>query len=260
MRFLAFILTMSCAGFMPFASSVSAENTAYIAAQVDSDLIVTQGQDRVALYGVRLVNEDQDAALYQKAMDYLTRTTRGAAFTLDTQAFEKLGMAKNRYGDLFGKIVLSDGSWLQERLIAEGYGIWSGAPGYPTELRERLVRAEQGAFLENLGIWRKFKIINANQPERQYWDGQFIIAKGIVREVYRGASATYLNFGEDWKKDFTVAIPSRSRRKFEQGGWTIDDLRNRSITVRGLVRFYNGPYLEIDFPEQLEINEAIGEG
>jgi hypothetical protein len=182
------------------------------------------------------------------------------SFILDRSAYNKGSVARNRYGDLHGKIMLLDGRWLQEELIAKGYAFWSGEPGYPPDLRRRLVEAERAASIEKLGIWRHFRIVNANQSEQRYWNGQFIIAKGVVREVYRGASATYINFGDDWRSDFTAAIPSRSRKKFVQGDWTIASLKNRSITVRGFVRFYNGPYLELDFPEQLEIDNMYGGG
>ena len=258
MRFSAFVMAMIYAGSMSVASAGTGKQS-YVVARVEADLIITKSNDRIALYGVRLVQEAQNAALYRKAQQYMQEALGTSSFTLDSQAFRDLGMTENRYDDLLGRILLSDGGWLQEQLIARGYGIWSGAPGYPSELRERLVRAERGAALEKLGIWRKLQIINANQPGRQYWDGQFIVARGVVRDVFRGASATYLNFGEDWRKDFTVAIPARSRKKFRLGDWTIADLKNRSITVRGLVRFYNGPYLELDFPEQLEINNVIDE-
>ncbi|MDF2367061.1 hypothetical protein [Sneathiella sp.] len=259
MRFQAFLTAVICIGSMSAALAGAGIQT-HVAERVEADLIVTKNNDRIALYGVRLVEEAQDPTLYRKAQRFLRQSFEPPSFRLDVQAFRESGSAQNRYGDLHGKILLADGTWLQERLIAQGYGVWSGAPDYPPALRQRLVQAETGAAIEKLGIWRHIRIVNANQPARQFWNGQFIVAKGLVREVFRGASATYLNFGEDWRNDFTVAIPSRSRKKFEREDWKIADLKNRSVTVRGAVRFYNGPYLELDFPEQLEINDMASEG
>ncbi len=259
MRFQAFLIAMICIGTVCAAAAGAGIQT-HVAERVETDLIITKNNDYVALYGVRLVKETQDPTLYRKAQRFLQQSFEPPSFRLDVQAFQESGGAQNRYGDLHGKIVLANGAWLQEQLIAQGYGVWSGAPDYPPALRQRLVQAEKSAAIEKLGIWRSFKIINANQPTRQFWNGQFIVAKGVIREVFRGASATYLNFGEDWRNDFTVAIPSWSRKKFERGDWKIENLKNRSVTVRGLVRFYNGPYLELDFPEQLEISDAVGEG
>mgnify|MGYP003665796184 FL=1 len=150
--------------------------------------------------------------------------------------------------------------WLEEALIAEGYGWWSGAPGYPLASRQRLIKAEKKAAERKVGLWRQFAVLDANHPPKQYWNGQFIIAKGVVLDVYKGGSTTYLNFGEDWRTDFTAAISSSAWKKIERGDWKLADLKSKSITVRGLVRFYNGPYMELEFPEQLEIEEAAGEG
>lgn len=259
MRFSAFATVVVCIGTMSMAFAGSGLQT-LVVDRIEVDRIVTVNNAHVAFYGVRLVEEAQDPELYRDARSYLQRSFNPPSFKLDVQEFREAGVARNRYGDIHGKILLTDGTWLQEQLVARGFGVWSGAPGYPPALRQRLVQAEKAAEIENLGIWRHFKIVNANRPARQYWNGQFIIAKGIVREVYRGGSATYLNFGEDWRNDFTVAISSRSRKKFGQGDWKIEDLKNRSVIVRGLVRFYNGPYLELDFPEQLEVSDTAGEG
>lgn len=259
MRFPDFLTVMICIGALS-APYADAEEQAHVMDRVETNLIFTENNDRISLYGVHLVEEAQDLELYRKVQRYLLRSFEPPTFKLDLTAFQKSGVDQNRYGDLHGQIILSDGQWLQEQLIARGYGLWSGAPDYPPALRDRLVRAEKGAAIEKIGMWRDFKIINANQPARQYWNGQFIIAKGVVRDVYRGVSATYLNFGDDWRDDFTIAIPSRSRKKFERGDWMLTDLRNRSVTVRGRVRFYNGPYLELDFPEQLEIGGVANEG
>lgn len=258
MRFPGFLTMVICIGAISTASA-DADMQTYVMEQIEADRIVTKNSVRVSLYGVRLVEESQDPELYRKAQRYLLESLEPSTFKLDIAAFQRSDVAQSRYGDLHGTIILSDGQWLQEQLIARGYGLWSGAPGYPPDLRDRLVRAEKGAAIEKIGMWRNFKIIDANQPARQFWNGQFIIAEGVVRDVYRGASATYLNFGDDWRNDFTVAISSRSRKKFERKDWTLADLKNRSVSVRGRVRFYNGPYLELDFPEQLEIHGVENE-
>ncbi len=259
MRFLVFLIGMTCFGAVSIACADS-DLQIHVAEKIERNLIVTADDMSVALYGVRLMDEEWNPQLYRSVQEYLRASLEPTSFKLDLTAFQQSGAGQNRYGDLQGKILLADGRWLQEQLIFQGYGLWSGAPSYPPALKERLIQAEKSAALEKLGLWRHFEIINANEPAEQFWHGQFIVAKGVVQEVYRRASVTYLNFGEDWRDDFTAAIPSRSRKKFEQDGWKLEDLKNRTVTVRGLVRFYNGPYLELDFPEQLEISEAEDKG
>ncbi|MEX1035271.1 MAG: thermonuclease family protein [Sneathiella sp.] len=232
----------------------------YIMQKLESGRIVTTENASISIYGVRLVDENEDAAIYRKAREFILDSLQGQPFHLETNEFGKTGSLQNRYGDLQGRIMTADGQWLQEILIAEGYGWWSAPPNFPPVFRQRLVMAEKQAAEQRLGLWQEFSVIDANRPPERYWNGQFIIAKGLVRDVYRSSNATYLNFGEDWQNDFTAAIPSSSRKKFERGDWKLADLKSKSVTVRGFVRFYNGPYLELEFPEQLEIEEIVGEG
>lgn len=232
----------------------------YVLQALEDDRIVTMNNARVSIHGVRLVGENADPSLYGEARQFIVKSFSGLPFVLQTEEFRKSGSLDNRYGDLQGRIITADGLWLEEALIAEGYGQWNAAPGFPMAFRQRLIMAEKKAAERKIGLWRQFAVLDANHPPKQYWNGQFIIAKGVVLDVYKGGSTTYLNFGEDWRTDFTAAISSSARKKFERGDWKLADLKSKSITIRGLVRFYNGPYLELEFPEQLEIEEATGEG
>ena len=232
----------------------------YVMQKLEGDRIVTMNNARVAMYGVRLVGENTDPSLYNDARQFIVKSLSGLPFSLEPDEFQSPGSLHNRYGDLQARIITANGVWLQEALIANGYGWWSAPPDYPLAFRQRLIMAEKKAAERKVGLWRQFAVLDANQPPKQYWDGQFIIARGVVLDVYKGASTTYLNFGKDWRTDFTAAISSSARKKFEREDWKLADLKSKSITVRGLVRFYNGPYLELEFPEQLEIEEAAGEG
>lgn len=227
--------------------------------RIDGDRVITREDVSVSFYGVRMVGKETDPALHQRAVRFLTEAFDTLPFRLDDAVFCESGIGVNRYGDRQGMILLADGRWLQEELVLRGFGLWNGAASYPLPLRERLIRAEKAAMIEKSGIWRRFSIIDANRPPKAYWKGEFVIAEGTIRDVYRSPSVTYLNFGDDWRTDFTAAIPARARKKFEAGGWKLADLKNRSVTIRGRVRFYNGPYMELDFPEQLEREEVVGE-
>ena len=259
MRGLGFMIAGVLFGLSALAQAETFE-TGHVLKKLEDNLIVTVDDARVTIYGVRLVDEKTNVSLYLDARQFILNSLNGLRFSLETGEFRKSGSLHNRYGDLQGRIITADGEWLQEALIAEGYGWWDASPKYPPEFRERLLVAEKRAAERELGLWREFSVLDANQPPNRYWDGQFIIAKGVVLDVYKSSSTTYLNFGEDWRTDFTAAISSTARKKFEHGDWKLADLKSKSVRVRGLVRFYNGPYLELEFPEQLEIQETAGEG
>src|SRR5690606_15042414 len=144
-----------------------------------------------------------------------------APLRFDDSAFLAAGPAVNRYGERLGLFFGADYRSLQEVLIRRGYGVWDGLARLSPGLHGRLGGAERLARKEKAGLWRTRRLIDANNPPAERWRGQFVIARGIVREVARTPARTYLNFGTDWKSDFTVAIPAAARRKFEAGEWTL---------------------------------------
>src|SRR3546814_18690321 len=48
------------------------------------------------------------------------------------------------------------------------------------------------------------------------WLGGFELVEGRVVAVGRGGGSTYLNFGEDWRQDFTVAVARQAQKLFEE--------------------------------------------
>ena len=77
------------------------------------------------------------------------------------------------------------------------------------------------------------------------------IVEGIVTSTADVRGQIYLNFGADYKTDFTIAIARKYRRKFE----AIDplSLEGARVRVRGWIELYNGPMIWIDHPERLEV-------
>ena len=63
----------------------------------------------------------------------------------------------------------------------------------------------------------------------------------------------YINFSRDWKTDFTVSVTSEKRLAFSRQGINLMGLNGKTIRVRGWVRNYNGPLIEITHPQQIEV-------
>jgi micrococcal nuclease len=53
----------------------------------------------------------------------------------------------------------------------------------------------------------------------------------------------------------TVAVNSSLRREFSKVGMNIMQLGGQTIRARGWVRQYNGPYMEIFHPSQIQVIE-----
>ncbi len=81
----------------------------------------------------------------------------------------------------------------------------------------------------------------------------FQLVEGRVATAANVRGRVYLNFGEDWKTDFTVLAPSSVRRMFEKKGIDLALLGGSVVRVRGWVKSWNGPMIELTHPEQLEI-------
>jgi hypothetical protein len=63
----------------------------------------------------------------------------------------------------------------------------------------------------------------------------------------------YLNFGPDWRTDFTVSIETRLLKTFEKAALDPMDLKGRKIRVRGWIESRNGPSIDVTHPEQIEV-------
>ncbi len=172
---------------------------------------------------------------------------------LETENFPPPYRVSNRYGDKIGQIYTSSLGWLQEFWISKGAAVWSGRGPYPPGLKQILLAAEQRARVNREGGWKHFQVHAAENAGDIDGIHGFQIVEGVVQAVRKTGSGTYLNFGLDWKTDFTASVSSQNRARFKKLDWKLSALENKWIRVRGIVRSYNGPFMEIVFPEQIEI-------
>lgn len=63
----------------------------------------------------------------------------------------------------------------------------------------------------------------------------------------------YLNFGQNWRQDFTITVAPRDRRLFDKAGFNHTDMPGRRVRVWGWLKYFNGPSIEATHPEQIEI-------
>lgn len=167
---------------------------------------------------------------------------------------------KDRYGRLSGRIETATGEWVQEILLRLGLARFAGGLADPAAARA-LLQAERLARDDRRGIWRNPRfIIRRADRLGEIYDG-FQIVEGRVRDVGRGDGVVFLNFGEDWRDDFTAGVTARlGTADFILDGMlpgdppqNLFDLEGRTVRLRGVVRRYNGPYMEIAGPDQIEL-------
>lgn len=82
--------------------------------------------------------------------------------------------------------------------------------------------------------------------------GTFQLVQGRVRDVAEVGGRTYLNFGPDWRTDFTVTIAEQDRKLFAEGALDAETLRGAQLRVRGYVEWLNGPMIAVTHPDEIE--------
>lgn len=161
------------------------------------------------------------------------------------------GAPLDRHGRRLAHVERDDGLWLQGELLRRGLAMVSTrADG--RERASEMLAAERTARAAGLGLWAKPQI----QPAATVRPNGFRIVEGTVAEAARRRGRLYLNFGADWRTDFTVAIASGDLKRFKAAGLDPAALAGRRIRVRGWVEDYNGPFLDADHPEQIELLDA----
>ncbi|HPF45712.1 MAG: thermonuclease family protein [Alphaproteobacteria bacterium] len=162
------------------------------------------------------------------------------------------GRKMDRYGRALAHLFLEDGTWIQGEMVKRGMArVYSFADN--RSVVEELLEEEKIARHTGTGIWGlNFYKIKTDLESGKYTNS-FQLISGKILEVATVRNNTYLNFGEDYKTDFTIVVPSRVNKMFEKKDIKLSDLEGRNIIVRGWLKYYNGPSLDLTHPEQLII-------
>jgi micrococcal nuclease len=161
------------------------------------------------------------------------------------------GRRIDRHQRVLAHLVDTQGRWIQAALLAEGLARVYSFRDNRTAVRA-MYRIESEARRAGIGIWGH-PFYRVRTPETLSGDiGSFQVVEGRVRAVATVRGVTYLNFGADWRTDFTVMLRGRNRRLFNEAGIVPDALDGQRIRVRGWLRSRNGPMIEATHPEQVE--------
>lgn len=139
-----------------------------------------------------------------------------------------------------------DGRDLAVEMAAGGLARVFPEPGADPVRIATLIAAEDRARGNDIGFWGTglFRRVAA-EP----YDGgadRFEIALGVPIAVTRIGRRDHLEFGADWRTDFTVGLGRRVVRGLIKQGVPKETLVGRPVTARGWVRTWNGPFMEVD--------------
>lgn len=167
----------------------------------------------------------------------------------------------DRYGRHLAHVFLNEGgkeTWVQGEMLSAGAARAYGLPGSFSCGRELLAH-EASARSSRRGVWDialyrpKPARLTALLMSRR---SRYEIIEGQVTTVSRTKSGAYLNFGTDWKTDFTARISKDVLSAHPDFDDIVADLKDKTVTVRGWIERRNGPMIDIRDPSQLDIRDA----
>lgn len=146
--------------------------------------------------------------------------------------------------------------WVQGEILSQGNARVMTAPDNP-ELLSKMYEIEAKARDAKKGIWADPAYAVLTPETAVGKENTFQIIEGTIRSISLVRNMIYLNFGPDWKQDFTIAVPSNIRMQFARSGIDPQQLTRAKIRVRGWLQSYNGPYIELTDTHQMEILKSI---
>lgn len=161
------------------------------------------------------------------------------------------GRRHDRWGRLLAHAYAGT-AWLQQEMLLRGLArvyTFSDNRAHAAAL----YAAERKARSAGRGIWALnwYRIRRAESADSDIGTFQLVEGKVMGTAIVRGRA--YLNFGADWRTDFTVSISPKHMKLFRAAPIDIIRLRERRIRVRGWLVRRNGAMISVTHPEQIEI-------
>ena len=215
---------------------------------IDGDTFVAKNGTHVRLLGINtpeIAHDREPGQPYgQEAKRRLTELIGGQVVQLFTDKD-----SRDDYGRLLAEVYLRDGTWINDRLVREGFAhVYTFPPNF--RWTTGLLQAEAEARDRRLGIWAtgRFGVLQAADVNRQTI-GQFRVVEGRAMDV----GAWRFRLGS-----LVVSVP----RKYRQ--WFAGPLRladGQPVRIRATIRASSGGsssgglFAAIHSPYDLEAND-----
>ena len=159
--------------------------------------------------------------------------------------------AADRYDRLHANVWLGDGRSAGVTLVTAGLARVRLFPGENPCL-VNLLAAEAAARTARRGLWAlaAFAVRKANDPSLPARTGLYELVEGRVASVGHGKYMVFLDFGRDYRRDFTIMVPNAMA---DQLPVPADALKGRRVRVRGVIEASGGPAIRLDGPGAIEL-------
>ena len=221
----------------PQCPSAGASRVNFAKAIDGSTFLTTDGRE-VRLAGVL-------ASDTETARQTLAGVLRTGALTLAADG------PPDRYGRVVAE-VFADGAWVQANLLKAG--VLRAAPDHASApCAKQMLTAEEDARAAHAGHWGDGTFSVRTPEQLRTRTGNFEIVEGTVTTatIYKGRA--YINFGADYRTDFTVTVAPEDLKSFRTAHVDVKNLAGKRVRVRGWIELYNGPEIEVSTPSAIEI-------
>lgn len=225
--------------------------------EVDRVLSVTSGHSLTLASGLKvrlagIVAPSRDDPFGQEARDGLNALLQGRQVRLSYG-----GDPRDRYDRALAQVhtLSPDGVedvWVQHALVRAGLARVYTWPDEQIDA-DALYAAEGLARVQAQGLWvDPAYAVRGPEPNAlaQHVDSLQLV-EGIVTSTADVRGRAYLNFGADYRSDFTVAVAKKHRKRFK----AVDPvtLEGARVRVRGWIELTNGPMIWASHPARIEI-------
>jgi micrococcal nuclease len=251
--FLLFAPGAAMGAEVPATSVLKGAEWAVAVSVVDGDTLVLDDGRQVRLVGVQAPKlplgrrNFKTWPLAESSKRALERLSLGKRLKLSYG-----GARIDRHGRALAHLHDETGVWIQGALLRDGMArVYSFADN--RAVVAAMLARERDARRNRRGIWdHRFYAIRTPKSVRRDI-GSFQVVEGRIAKATRVRKMIYLNFGENWRDDFTITLNGRARRMFLKSGLDPETWGGKFVRVRGWVKSRNGPMINASHPEQIEV-------
>jgi len=237
---------------------------------VDGDTVILADGREIRLVGIQAPKlplgrrNFREWPLAREAKAALERLVMGRRVTLSFG-----GRRRDRYGRWLAHLHLETGGggsseaprrgfdnarWVQGAMLSEGLARVYSFADNRSAIAEMLAR-ERAARAARRGIWGHayYRILDHREAGRHI--NSFQLVEGRVLTAAPTRRRVFLNFGQNYRTDFTIVIERRNLKHFADRGRRLVELAGKRVRVRGWLKRRNGPMITVTHPEQIEILE-----
>lgn len=264
-RVLLFILLFACSYVAPAAAqdkglptgnfeSMGGAEISFVSQVIDPYTLLLEDGRMIHLVGLNFpdYNPHEPGEISVTALRILRDMLEGREVNLYQTSKKNFGRI-NRMGHDIAQVERRDDNvWIQGSMVYLGLANVRTTK-HNSEMADQLYKFENTARFKKLGLWavNNFDVIAPKDTADNL--ESFRIVEGKIVTATLKKNWIYLNFGNDWRTDFTVAISPSDRRTFSEA--SLDPLQwsGETVRVRGWIVAYNGPYMEINHVQAIEL-------